>query len=88
MGQKLDFIRDRIPTSFLWALALSYNHEHGYFRKHITKVIQVVTLLDDIYDVYGTLNELELFTSVVERFVVSASLYLFAISTDFYKQKL
>lgn len=70
LGQKLDFIRDRLPTSFLWALAMSCSHQHGYFRTHLAKVIQFITLLDDVYDVYGTLEELELFTSVVERFVV------------------
>jgi hypothetical protein len=29
----------------------------------------LITTIDDIYDVYGTMDELELFMDVVERFV-------------------
>ncbi|KAM7500251.1 hypothetical protein LguiA_024665 [Lonicera macranthoides] len=36
-------------------------------RRMVTKVNSLITTIDDIYDVYGTLDELELFTSVVEK---------------------
>lgn len=35
----------------------------------MTKVLAIVSILDDTYDVYGTLQECELFTSCVERCV-------------------
>ncbi|GFS29272.1 terpenoid cyclases/Protein prenyltransferases superfamily protein [Actinidia rufa] len=41
-------------------------------RRILTKVIAMTSIIDDIYDVYGTLEELALFTDVIERWEISA----------------
>ncbi|KAJ4981113.1 hypothetical protein NE237_031950 [Protea cynaroides] len=41
-------------------------------RKGLTKLICLLTVIDDIYDVYGSLDELELFTHAVDRWDVKA----------------
>ncbi|KAG5033345.1 hypothetical protein JHK82_016909 [Glycine max] len=41
-------------------------------HKEITKVGILITFLDDVYDIYGTLGELELFTNAVERWDVNS----------------
>ena len=43
--------------------------EPKYFlaRRILTKVIAMTSTIDDIYDVYGTLEEIELFTEAIER---------------------
>ncbi|KAK4576358.1 hypothetical protein RGQ29_027073 [Quercus rubra] len=41
-------------------------------RRILTKVIAMTSTIDDIYDVYGTLEEVELFTEAVERWDISA----------------
>ena len=46
--------------------------EPSYSRARIilSKVLAIVSLLDDTYDVYGTSEESELFTKCIERFVL------------------
>jgi len=34
----------------------------------MAKVISLASVIDDIYDVYGTIEELQLFTQAMERF--------------------
>ena len=50
-------------------MGIIFQPQFGYCRRMLAKVIAPVTTIDDVYDVYGTLEELELFTDVVERFV-------------------
>lgn len=48
---------------------MAHKPELSICRKALTKAAQFLTLIDDIYDIYGQLDELEAFTSAVERFV-------------------
>ncbi|KAJ9690150.1 hypothetical protein PVL29_012680 [Vitis rotundifolia] len=65
--ENLSFTRDRLVESFLCAVGFSSEPQHGSFRLCITKVIIFVQVLDDVYDVYGSLDELEQFTNAVDR---------------------
>ncbi|KAL8499820.1 hypothetical protein ACS0TY_019707 [Phlomoides rotata] len=71
LGEKLPFARDRLAESFLWALGFTPEPKYGYARKIMTKVAGMVLVIDDIYDVYGTLEEIELFTKVIERWNIN-----------------
>ena len=53
--------------NFFWTVGLAFEPHLGYFRRAITKLGALITTIDDIYDVYGTLEELKLFTYVVDR---------------------
>ena len=69
LGEKLNFARDRLIECFLATVGLRFEPQFGYFRRMSTRVNVLITLIDDIYDVYGKLDELELFTDAVERLV-------------------
>lgn len=62
-------MRDRLVESFFWAVGMFESHQHGYQRKMAATIIVLATVIDDIYDVYGTLDELELFTDTFKRLV-------------------
>ncbi|KAG6654989.1 myrcene synthase, chloroplastic-like [Carya illinoinensis] len=68
----LSFVRDRVMENFLWTVGASFQPQFGYLRKMSTRIYAMITTIDDVYDVYGTLDELELFTDVVERWDVNA----------------
>ncbi|KAH6831348.1 hypothetical protein C2S53_011945 [Perilla frutescens var. hirtella] len=63
----LTFSRDRVVESFLWAVGVAYEPQYGSLRKWLTKVILLVLIIDDVYDIYGSKHELEQFTIAVER---------------------
>ncbi|PIA58429.1 hypothetical protein AQUCO_00500392v1 [Aquilegia coerulea] len=67
VATKLPFARDRLVESFLWSVGIAYEPQYARCREWLTKVMNFVLVIDDIYDVYGSLDELELFTDAVER---------------------
>ncbi|KAL5713068.1 hypothetical protein ACHQM5_015181 [Ranunculus cassubicifolius] len=69
---QLGFARDRLMENFLWTIGVDFYPQNSYSRKGSTKVNALITILDDVYDVYGSLEELVLFTEAVERWDINA----------------
>lgn len=67
LAERLSFSRDILVENLIWAVGALFEPQHSYFRRMITKVIVFISIIDDIYDIYGTLDELELFTDVIQR---------------------
>ncbi|CAI9101360.1 OLC1v1038663C2 [Oldenlandia corymbosa var. corymbosa] len=72
LGSKLNFARNRLVENFFWTIGVNFEPQYSYFRIMATKVNALITTIDDVYDVYGSLDELELFTNAVERWNVEA----------------
>ena len=66
---------------------MNVNPELRYSRLQLAKQVQMITYIDDIYDVYGTLDEVELFTEAIERFVHTNNVLQFYISSACYVSK-
>ncbi|KAI3687954.1 hypothetical protein L1987_81659 [Smallanthus sonchifolius] len=69
--EKFGFARDRIVENFMWSVAENYL-PHFQGRGDLTKVNAMITTIDDVYDVYGTLQELEQFTNVMNSWDANA----------------
>lgn len=72
LGNKLFYTRDRLMENTLWTVGEVFEPQFGYYRKMATRVNALITTLDDAYDVYGTLEELEVFTDVIESWDINA----------------
>nr|QHU78620.1 putative monoterpene synthase [Albizia julibrissin] len=67
LEKKVKFFRCRVVDNYVWGLGMQDGPEYGKLRKVIGNFCAMIALTDDMYDVYGTLQELELFTEAIIR---------------------
>ncbi|CAL9050432.1 unnamed protein product [Musa banksii] len=72
LAQRLPFSRDRLMESYFWTVGWAFEPQFARFREAQTQAICLITIIDDVYDVYGAMDELELFTDAVDRWDVNA----------------
>ncbi|XP_031099079.1 (-)-germacrene D synthase-like isoform X2 [Ipomoea triloba] len=65
--KNLPFARDRLVECYFWMLGVYFEPQYALARRFLLKVIAMTSLIDDIYDVYGTLDELHIFTDAIQR---------------------
>ncbi|GJW85689.1 (E)-beta-ocimene synthase, chloroplastic-like protein [Tanacetum coccineum] len=67
LASNLSFVRDRLMECFFWTVGIVFEPQYSSCRVGLTKVAALITVIDDIYDVYGSLDELKIFTDCVKR---------------------
>ncbi|XP_068644979.1 (-)-alpha-terpineol synthase-like [Aristolochia californica] len=72
VGVQLKFVRDRCMEVFLCSSGMIPEPRFDFGRKQLTKILKLIAVIDDLYDVYGELEELEIFTEAVQRWDASA----------------
>ncbi|KAL6218531.1 hypothetical protein ACLB2K_011741 [Fragaria x ananassa] len=68
--RKLPFARDRKVELFFWIVGVYFEPQYSTGRIFMTKVAILLTVMDDIYDAYGTFEELVVFTEAIDRWDV------------------
>ncbi|XP_060196014.1 (-)-germacrene D synthase-like [Lycium barbarum] len=71
--RNFSFARNRLVEAYFWILGVYFEPRYYIARRFTTKVISLASILDDLYDVYGTLDELEMFTDAIQRWDINAS---------------
>ena len=69
LATKLPFARDRLVESYFWAMGVCFEPQYFLARKFFMKMSAFLSITDDIYDAYGTFEELELLTEAIERLI-------------------
>ncbi|KAL3645125.1 hypothetical protein CASFOL_010305 [Castilleja foliolosa] len=63
----VSYARNRVVEGHAWALSHHFEPQYSYARDGVTKAIQMLTVLDDTYDNYATIEESDLFTKIMDR---------------------
>ncbi|PIN08916.1 Geranyl diphosphate diphosphatase [Handroanthus impetiginosus] len=70
--EKLTFARDRPMECFLWTVGIFPEPKYSSLRVDLAKTVAILLVIDDIFDTYGTINELSLFKSAIQRWDLNA----------------
>ena len=67
LAKELAFARDQPLKWYIWSMTCLTDPILSKERLELTKSISFIYMIDDIFDVYGSLDELVLFTEAVSR---------------------
>jgi hypothetical protein len=70
----LNYSRDRVVECYLWSYTAYYEKEYSRARMILAKLIAVIILTDDTYDVRATLEECRKFNEAIQRLECSSNL--------------
>ncbi|CAN0900187.1 (3S,6E)-nerolidol synthase 2, chloroplastic/mitochondrial [Linum grandiflorum] len=73
LAEELEFARNQPLKFYMWSLATLPESKFSEERVEMTKPTSFVYLIDDIFDIYGSLDELILFTHIVDRWDITTA---------------
>lgn len=66
LAEEIPVVRDQVMKWYMWSMAALQGSSFSRYRVEITKIISLVYVVDDIFDLVGTLEELSAFTEAVK----------------------
>ncbi|KAG6512649.1 hypothetical protein ZIOFF_030774 [Zingiber officinale] len=87
-AKSLSFTRDRVVEGYYWVLTIYFEPQHSRARVICSKVFSLLSIMDDIYDNYGTLEECTLLTEAIKRWNPQAVDSLPEYLKDYYLKQL
>ncbi|KAK4478572.1 hypothetical protein RD792_014057 [Penstemon davidsonii] len=71
LKSKLPYARDRLVECYLWGQAFHFEPKYSYVRSAVAKGMQMISIMDDTYDNYATLEEADILTEAFERWDIN-----------------
>ncbi|KAG9454308.1 hypothetical protein H6P81_007212 [Aristolochia fimbriata] len=72
LAHNLSFVRDRPLEYYLWTMGIFWEPCYSSCRAQLAKAIAVLYVIDDIFDIQGSMEELVRFTSAIQRWDLAA----------------
>ncbi|KAL0384406.1 UNVERIFIED_CONTAM: (+)-sabinene synthase, chloroplastic [Sesamum radiatum] len=72
IAEHLPFARDRMVECYFWTIGVFSHPQYSYPRIMASKFNALITVIDDMFDVYATHQELLLFYDAIQRWDVEA----------------
>lgn len=82
LAKQLRFARDQPLKWYLWTVATLGDRSLSEHRIELTKPISLVYIIDDLFDVYGTLDQLTLFTDAVAKYAKKFYVHAYCFHHD------
>ncbi|CAA2955756.1 Probable terpene synthase 11 [Olea europaea subsp. europaea] len=70
--EKLKFGRDRPMECYFWTVGILPDLKYSQARIELAKTIAILLVIDDIFDTYGSINELLLFNDAIQKWNLDA----------------
>ncbi|XP_049379108.1 probable 5-epi-aristolochene synthase 4 [Solanum stenotomum] len=67
----LPYARDRVVECYFWALGVYFEPQYSQARVMLTKTLAMTSIVDDTFDAYGTVKELEKYTDAIQRWDIN-----------------
>ena len=66
LAQEIPAARDQVLKWYMWAMTVLESLSFSRYRIEITKIISLIYIVDDIFDLVATEEELSLFNEAVK----------------------
>ncbi|MCD7453791.1 Vetispiradiene synthase 1 [Datura stramonium] len=68
---KLPYARDRAVECYFWTMGVYAEPQYSQARVMLAKTIAMISIVDDTFDAYGIVKELEVYTDAIQRWDIS-----------------
>ncbi|KAF5728190.1 hypothetical protein HS088_TW21G00334 [Tripterygium wilfordii] len=71
LASRYSYAKNRIVEVYMWTVAVYFEPPYLLARIILTKIVKFMSIIDDTYDAYATIDELRILTDAIERWDIS-----------------